>query len=169
MAYFEDLSPYAYSQPSQDSIAVRNVGWLSRDHEFPRQQPSEALLDALWEHCAVLVEEYRGIHECEFCESPPCTYVRHSVRLLLGSAEIRVSGPTGDVFAAPNLIYHYICDHHYAPPAVFLQALEKGPRPGSEEYARLLASLKVPHSRNKPKLEEPRWIVIGRRPGQKGG
>lgn len=165
MTYFEDLSPYGYGPTLQDEIPVRNVGWLSREQEFPRQPPSETVLDALWAHCSELVEEYRGIHACEFCNDPPYTYVRDSVRFLLGSAEIRVSGPAGDVFAAPNLIYHYVFAHHYAPPAVFLEALEKGPRPGSEEYDRLLASLKVQRRPNVPRLEEPIRIGMRRPPG----
>ena len=42
----------------------------------------------------------------------------------LGSAEIRVKGINGKIYAAPNLIYHYIKDCGYLPPREFLDALE---------------------------------------------
>jgi len=41
----------------------------------------------------------------------------------LGDAEIRVLGRNDRVFAAPNLIYHYVTAHGYRPPDEFLGAL----------------------------------------------
>jgi len=41
----------------------------------------------------------------------------------LGSAEIRVQGIDGAVYAAPNLIYHYMANHNYLPPEEFLGAI----------------------------------------------
>jgi hypothetical protein len=55
----------------------------------------------------------RGLHSCTFCTLctlPNSSFVRHDTKLLLGSGEIRVFGATGDAFAAPNLIYHYILE-----------------------------------------------------------
>jgi hypothetical protein len=43
--------------------------------------------------------------------------------MLLGSAEIRVPGKDGKVYAAPNLIYHYIKDCGYLPPQEFIDAV----------------------------------------------
>jgi hypothetical protein len=56
------------------------------------------------------------------------------VRLLLGSAEIRVFSNEGRIYAAPNLLFHYVCEHHYRPPKEFVQALRTGPRPPSQAY-----------------------------------
>lgn len=43
--------------------------------------------------------------------------------LLLGSAEIRVPSRLGVVYAAPDMIYHYIKDHDYVPPQEFIDAV----------------------------------------------
>lgn len=77
------------------------------------------------------------------------------MRLLLGSGEIRVFNSAGDVFAAPNLIYHYILQHHYRPPDEFLRAVEHGPRPRSDEYRALLKHLSVDWRENFPMTDEP--------------
>jgi len=47
---------------------------------------------------------------------------------MLGYSEIRVNGPSGQSYAAPCLIYHYINERGYKPPDVFLPALRTGPR-----------------------------------------
>jgi hypothetical protein len=41
----------------------------------------------------------------------------------LGDAEVRVTGRDGKVYAAPNLLYHYIEKHGYKPPDEFVEAL----------------------------------------------
>jgi len=55
-------------------------------------------------------------------------------RLYLGSAEIRIFGKRGKIYAAPNLLFHYITAHHYKPPDEFLSALQAGPIPPDPEY-----------------------------------
>jgi hypothetical protein len=55
----------------------------------------------------------------------------------LGSAEIRVPGANGRIYAAPDLIYHYMKDCNYLPPREFLEAIEALPpyqTPSDEEY-----------------------------------
>jgi hypothetical protein len=160
MTYFEDLSVYRYFPPFQPDVIVRNVGWLDASHEFSRHTPTAELLDALWDYCSILVESTRGVHDCEFCADPRNTFERHSVRRLLGTGEIRVFGPAGDVFAAPNLIYHYVSEHEYRPPLEFLRALEQGPRPGTEQYSRLLDNLRVSWRENPPRLGELRTFRV---------
>ena len=66
---------------------------------------------------------------------------RNGEKLLLGTSEIRVLSEDGTIYAAPTLIYHYICDHHYKAPDVFVRALKQGPRPGSDQYFRRLEEL----------------------------
>jgi hypothetical protein len=68
---------------------------------------------------------------------------RNGEELLLGSAEIRVFGKGELIYAAPNLIYHYVSVHCYKPPEEFLQALEEGPSPPGSEYFKRLTNLNL--------------------------
>ncbi len=156
MTFFEDLSPYTYSEAAPRGASARNVGWLDAKHDFPRERPRPELLDALWEYCSILVVPTRGLHGCELCTSATNTFARRETKLLLGSGEIRVLGSAGDVFAAPNLIFHYICDHQYQPPQEFRQAVEMGPHPTSAEYRRLLDRLGLSWRENLPVSDEPK-------------
>lgn len=55
------------------------------------------------------------------------TACRHGVKRGLGSAEIRVTGEHGEIYAAPDLIYHYVADHHYKAPDAFVCAVLLAP------------------------------------------
>ena len=141
--YFADLSPYGYSPrvASEDDPPVLSVGWLDAQHPYPTGDVPDAVAQCLWEYCRIRVEATRGLHECELCPKlePGRHVTREGETLLLGSAEIRVFAE-GVVFAAPNLVYHYVVDHHYLPPDEFLRAILDGkPRPGTAEYAALVA------------------------------
>jgi hypothetical protein len=46
---------------------------------------------------------------------------------IVGSAEIRVHAPSGAIYAAPDMIIHYVEKHGYRPPDHFVQAVM---RPG---------------------------------------
>lgn len=142
MAYFKDLSDYAYAA---DSIpGTKAIGWLSRGHAFPTMAPDEEVLDLLWLYCSISVEQTRGMHDCEFCPVGSARYFeRNGHRLLLGTSEIRVFSRDGQIYAAPTLIYHYVAVHRYKPPDEFLQALREGPRPPSQEYFDTLAKLNL--------------------------
>jgi hypothetical protein len=61
--------------------------------------------------------------------------------LKLGSAEIRVFGRSGVIYAAPNLIFHYVKDHAYRPPREFIDAVVTGPGPETTEYRDQLRAL----------------------------
>jgi hypothetical protein len=112
------------------------------------------------------VARMRGLHDCELCSHQESGYqaTRGEEELYLGSAEIRVFGsstivapgrfsawralfrraskdgpPLRIVYAAPDMIYHYVVDHHYRPSDEFIQAvLESNPAPGSPEYESLV-------------------------------
>jgi len=45
--------------------------------------------------------------------------------VVLGSAEIRVAANDRAVLCAPDLVLHYVRDHHYSPPAAFVDAVLK--------------------------------------------
>jgi hypothetical protein len=42
---------------------------------------------------------------------------------LVGSAEIRVDGLSGQRYASPDMIIHYVEEHGYAPPADFVEGV----------------------------------------------
>jgi hypothetical protein len=142
MAYFKDLSVYVYGGSETPWPLENNVGWLGPGHSFPTATPAEPLLDLVWKFCKVRVNRMRGIHPCHLCSVdytriPPCEshfFERNGEKLLLGSAEIRSFSNRGAIFAAPNLIYHYISAHHYQPPEEFLESIAEGPCPPDPEY-----------------------------------
>src|SRR5439155_5623857 len=84
---------------------------------------------------ALLLEAFRQKHVKIIIGTPPDPSQRP---LMLGGAEIRVFGERGRIYAAPNLIYHYVVAHHYKPPDEFLQALRQGRCPPEPEYLDLL-------------------------------
>jgi hypothetical protein len=140
MAHFPDLSDYAYWAAPSSSVREKNVGWLAACVPFAQAPANKELLGLLWSFCKLSVNQTRGFHLCEFCSAGSPTAAEHEGEsLLLGSAEIRVFARSGDVFAAPNLIFHYVAAHSYRPPECFLAALREGPRAGSAEYLELLA------------------------------
>jgi len=63
--------------------------------------------------------------------------------LKAGFSEIRVFGKKGKVYAAPNLIFHYIMEHDYTPPKEFIEAVCYGASPNSVEYYKQVIKLKV--------------------------
>jgi hypothetical protein len=123
--YFEDFSSYRYELP-QPVERVKNIGWLDGDHEF-RLGPCDIrvtkLLEENYEQLAV--HRMRGLHWCELCHNHEEHFmVRESRRpMILGSAELWVPGPPGTIFAAPDLILHYITKHSYHPPDQFVAAV----------------------------------------------
>lgn len=142
MAYYKDLSEYVYCRIGDSYPKAKNIGWLVAGQEFRTLTPTEALLDKLWNLCGVSVVQMRGIHECELCPNIEAGFAtRNGENLWLGSAEVRVFSSSGDVYAAPTLIYHYVADHKYAPPEEFIRALSEGPTPPAQEYFERLSEL----------------------------
>ena len=124
MAYFADLTPYSYIRTAVHENQT-NIGWLDSDHAFERGCVSEEVLAKIFALCKTAVNQTRGFHPCVFCSSGPMGIkaTHNGTTLLLGSAEIRVPSRSGLVYAAPNLIYHYIKDHDYQPPKEFIDAV----------------------------------------------
>jgi len=144
MTYFEDLTDYEFIT-GLPSPHTKNVGWLGCGNGFKQMEPSEDFLDLLWEFCQVPFAQTRGFHTCEFCayaapREGNC-FMRHGKKLMLGTAEIRAFGNDGTIYAAPNLIYHYVSEHHYAPPEEFIAAICNQCRPPQEEYFKRLMDL----------------------------
>ena len=121
--YYPDLSPYAYSSKIAGAL---NVGWLDPAHAYPQGSTPEGFAARLADFCAAAhrVNHTQRVHHCALCPSPAAIGD-------LGSAEIRVVGATNEVFAAPDLIGHYVLAHGYRPPQAFIRAVLDGPAPGS--------------------------------------
>ena len=136
MTYFPDFSLYSYSLSGDADIAY-NIGWLSKEHPYPKGNVSPELIDRLWVYCGIFVNPMRGYSHCEFCDDVskwPTTALFKGKNINLGSAEIRVLAKDGKVYACPNLIFHYILEHKYSPPDEFIIAVLSGFLPDSLEY-----------------------------------
>lgn len=101
------------------------VGWLAEDQPFTKGKVHPeflAKLEILYRH---RVSKTRGWHSCQFCPVPlyglPIEF--EGKTHWLGDAEIHVVTSDGHVFAAPDLIYHYIVTHEYLPPVRFIEAV----------------------------------------------
>lgn len=150
MAYYEDLSPYSYL-PHPSAAEATNVGWLDNKHTFSTCSPSNELLDAVWAFCEISVAQTRGFHICEICgDNSRLLACRGGESRSLGSAEIRVFSSDGRIFAAPNLIYHYIDAHRYCPPVDFRKAALCSARPPSPEYFAALKGCGMKWNRASP-------------------
>jgi hypothetical protein len=138
MTYYADLSPYEYSRVES---STRNVGWLDAEHKYLQGTVPDAFVEQLLAFCQNKVHRSKGFHICELCNRAlfdPVMIKQDNQELLLGSAEIRVFAQNGLVYAAPDLIYHYVVEHHYQPPDEFIQAVLEGPQPGTPEYQELI-------------------------------
>ena len=137
VTYQEDLSPCTYFDRDPATVYSKYllaVGWLDADKPYRQGSISPGLRAKLGE---LLVNPWNpfatlGVHECNFCgrRGGPS-----------GWRTLFIPGERG-VFAAPELIHHYIDHHHYRPPDEFCEALESCPPMRSDEYvARLQARL----------------------------
>jgi hypothetical protein len=122
--YYTDLTPYVYMNRDPDPNVLA-VGWLDAEHAFPKGVVAESVLERILALCFKPVNQTRGFHQSPFLKPTllgyPVEYKRQ--KMLLGSAEIRVSNRNGKCYVSPNLIYHYIKDCGYLPPNEFLDAL----------------------------------------------
>ena len=131
MAHYRDLSKYRYFEalPAQKTL---NIGWLKKRRFLSilgfrsfRQGSLDQELIQIYKDRSVKVNQTRGFYECEFCKSPNTldNFVEVFIRAK-GSCEVHIK--LGDiVYAAPELIFHYIEEHNYLPPKTFVNELEK--------------------------------------------
>ena len=110
------------------------VGWLHPDHSFSQAAPAPEFLAKLKEfasrsHASAVALDLGaagGRHTCEFCGQAH------------GSDNFGV--PAADkLFFSPEMIVHYVEEHHYAPPAEFIAAIMASPLPGTREYVNAVA------------------------------
>jgi hypothetical protein len=123
MTHFEDLTPYTYMHPEEEAPQTVNIGWLDRWHSFPVGETSEAFRIRLQQLCLDRMKRTRGFHSCDFCRG------RNKPG---SSAEIRVPGRKR-IYAAPELVYHYVAAHNYLPPGEFIDAVLQSHEPAKVE------------------------------------
>lgn len=108
-----DMSPRPY--PELDGlIEVVSIGWLDTSHTIPAAAHHPAILDAIRARLSLIEAEHVGLgdHTCPFCSK------------VQGSGEYRFYNPEKRrAYVAPALFFHYMEDHHYAPPREFIQAV----------------------------------------------
>lgn len=135
LAFFEDLSKYEYSENNKDES--KNIGWLDGNCNFSKGVLSDDFVSKLWEYVKYPINRTRGVHQNEFLDGVDALFVAdfNGYEIHLGAAEIRVVDEINKcIYAAPDLIIHYILNHKYLPPVEFVQAVITGPKPCSEEY-----------------------------------
>jgi len=105
------------------------IGWLHRDHPFPAAPTAPEFLTRLKEFVARYGDSAQalgwgamgGCHTCEFCGKA------------LGFGSFGVPAD-GRLFYTPDMIAHYVEEHGYAPPEIFIAAVLACPLPGTAEY-----------------------------------
>jgi hypothetical protein len=143
MAFFPDMSLYSYHQ-SGARPRTHNVGWIEANECFPTGTVSDKFLKRLWMFCKIPVVQTRGFHVCGLCNMatdvvPLLEFEGETLEF--GTAEIRVIGMNGLMYASPNLIFHYVRDHGYKPPQVFVDAVIGEPGPETAEYRKHLRAI----------------------------
>ncbi len=141
----EDLTPYT-GAPDEEilGLAPLAVGFLRRNAPFPTGQTPALFRARLLDYCLSehTLQTSSMAEACGLgCGRVPA-FTLNEQTIQLGQAEIRVLGED-DIFAAPTLIYHYVTAHNYRPPEEFIQAVLKGPAPGSPEHRALLRTLRT--------------------------
>lgn len=132
MTYFADGTPYTYLAGTPELGAV-NVGWLDVSEPFATGDVAPDLVTLLRRRCqTMVVNPMRGFHRCNLCAAAAGSTISDAVKVssgggdfFVGNAEIRVRGADGTVYAAPNMIIHYVEAHGYRPPDVFHDALAR--------------------------------------------
>lgn len=142
MSYFKDLTPYRYfHMPGHGAL---NVGWIDAERPLPTGDVPANFIHRLEVLSRVRVNQTRGLFACGFCpgrQSGVKKYKAHDGIMHLGSAEIRVIAPDRTLYACPDLLLHYIREHHYLPPQAFVEAVLTGPLPPDPAYFKVIEAI----------------------------
>lgn len=120
MSYFADLTPHTYTPTNGEDVL--NVGWLDVSEDYQRGETSSEFRTALQRLSANPIILHRGFHMCQFCPAEDARIWPPSHPERLGNGQIRVRSADGVWYAAPVMIYHYVVEHGYRPPAAFIEA-----------------------------------------------
>jgi hypothetical protein len=158
MHVFADLSEYSYRFGAGSRSGVLNVGWIDLLQPYATWNAPPDFLAKLWRYCrtpAVVWRHMLFCAKCSFKAEIPCTETWDDQQLVLGTGEIRVFGKGETVYAAPDMVFHYVKQHHYHPPTDFIEAVNQGEDPSSEFY--VAALLRLCLKRNEPLTKADYW------------
>jgi hypothetical protein len=113
VTWYADLSRCTLF-PWCERVEVLAVGWLERGHDFAIGDVPDGLVPAISRLIRNVVPECSsmGFHWCDLCVE----------RGAIGSTEVYVADG-GVAYVAPGMVMHYIAEHRYRPPAVFVEAV----------------------------------------------
>lgn len=146
MRSWPDLAPYDGSGDARIlGLTPLAVGWLIRGRPYSTGKTPPAFRQRLLAFC-LEPNTVGGSDRQARCQLAGCPGEMAMVQwegqeVPLSGGEIRVIGEA-DIYAAPALIYHYVTVHGYRPPDDFVEAVTKGPGPGSPEHRALIRTLK---------------------------
>ena len=136
--HYVDLEPCDYYRLN---LARRHlalaIGWLDSDFDYPRGDVSGHFLDRLVEITSNPGDQelFMGRHSCSLSGSCGGHDSPTGERRFPVSSGMQLFVPfDGCLFVSPENIGHYIVAHGYAPPGVFIDAVERCPPIGSEAY-----------------------------------
>jgi len=121
----------------QDGLILCAVGWLGDYVPCEGKTPSECIsriFDA-YKSKLVISDGTAGWHNCELCHGDDEWYPDGEVGPIISwqGRQLRIYGHghfliqyNETVYLSPVLILHYILDHAYKPPSVFIEAVEEG-------------------------------------------
>jgi hypothetical protein len=134
-----DLSPYEYDE---FPLPMRSVGWLGLTHGLQGAGARaltpvdlERLESASWFLGSIML----GTHDCEFCPADSA---------FEGNGEYHYYAQSGEVYSAPKMILHYVREHGYRPPGVFLESLTEPGRLDWDWRAERLAEVLLDTSKD---------------------
>ena len=121
----------------QDGLTLLAIGWLG-DCIPSRGATSSKCISQLWEAYEselFFLDGTAGWHDCELCHGEDEWYPGGKVGPIpeWQGRQLRIYGHghflihyNETVYLSPVLILHYILDHEYKPPGVFIEAVEEG-------------------------------------------
>ncbi len=129
MTRIKDLEICDYFPVRSEKLVA--VGWLSWEFEFPKGKVSGEFYSKLKNLASKPFQTFvsGGAHECELCQFDGAK----------GTANLFIPYD-GNVYAAPELIVHYVAVHNYLPPEIFIKAVLECPQMQSIEYKKKLLS-----------------------------
>lgn len=139
--YLEDLDQYeGCFDKDRFGMNPLAVAFLQRGQRFETGTTASKTVAKLLKFCDPkwTVCEIPRPRNCPICHERVMVEMGGS-EVVLGSAEIRVIGDE-EIYAAPDLIYHYVTVHNYALPSAFSKALQTT-KAGSIEHRALIKAL----------------------------
>ena len=106
-----------------------SIGWLSLNSDYTVGSVDKQFVDKL---CELVVNPWEpvvsgGWHECDLCQFYPPKFKKN------------VFIPyDGFIYVTPEAITHYICQHWYQPPVVFVNAVMACPSMNSMDYKKAI-------------------------------